>query len=504
MNMRHATLAFLLLISLLMGPLYVANLAQDDAAEELDIDSENMQPGNTISGTLNNTTPRQVWFIEGSRGEVIRFRLTVSSGDLDPILTVFDSRGTLLFRRDDQAGGRDLDLTVTLSRDDQYYVAVSRFGGALGSTQGTYDLLLERVGVLSQQGSTLRYGEPVIDRISNEQSEIYYTFRAQEGDILNLEMLRSSGTLDPYLIVVDSDRFQVADNDDYDNTTQNAIIRNLLIEKTGTYVVIATRYGQAGGDTAGNFVLTIDESDGSGLGNSILAPEAISSGQTVEGVINDNQVARYFTFNAAQHDLVTVSMDQTSGQLDAYLKIVNAGGEVLFEDDDGGSGRNSRITEFRVPEPGIYTIVATRLDEEAGTSQGGFRLQFRMEGNAFANVNPGIPRLIYGTSLQDAISDADPDSLFAFWGYTGDTINIFMNRIDGNLDPVLELLDAQQQRILRNDDAISGSTTNARIEGYSLPYTGVYYIRAMRYDGNLTDNTTIGRYSLSLQQIAGG
>ena len=91
-----------------------------------------------------------------------------------------------------------------------------------------------------------------------------------------------------------------------------------------------------------------------------------------------------------------------------------------------------------------------------------------------------------------------------FWGYTGDTINVFMNRIDGSLDPVLELLDAQQQRILRNDDAIGGGTTNARIEGYSLPYTGVYYLRAMRYDGNIGDANTAGRYSLSLQQVPGG
>lgn len=504
MMIRRALGAFLLLISLLMGPLNAATFAQDDTGEELDIDSETMQPGNAINGTLNDSTPRQVWFFEGSRGEVIRFRLTVGSGDLDPILTVFDSRGTLLFRRDDQAGGPDLDLTVTLARDEQYYVAVSRFGGALGSTQGTYDLLLERVGVLSQQGSTLRYGDPVIDRISNEQAEIYYTFRAQEGDIINIEMLRSSGNLDPYLIVVDSERFQVADNDDFDATTRNAIISNLLIEQTGTYVVIATRYGQAGGDTAGNFVLTVSESDGSGLGNSILAPQAITSGQTVEGVINDNQSSRFFTFSAAQHDLVTVAMDQTSGQLDAYLKIVNQSGNVLFEDDDGGSGRNARISQFRIPEAGTYTIEATRLDGEAGTSQGGFRLQFLLDGNAFASINPGIPRLIYGTSLQDSISDADPDSLFVFWGYTGDTINVFMNRIDGSLDPVLELLDAQQQRILRNDDAIGGGTTNARIEGYSLPYTGVYYLRAMRYDGNIGDANTAGRYSLSLQQVPGG
>ncbi|QPC82782.1 PPC domain-containing protein [Phototrophicus methaneseepsis] len=473
--------------------------AQDGADDiELDIESESVTPGSTISGTLDNNTPRNVWFFEGSRGEVVHFQLTVTSGTLDPVLTVFDSHGTLLFRRDDQANTRDLDLTVTLSRDDRYYISVARFGGALGSTQGGYSLLLERVGVLSQQGSTLRYDEPVIDRISSEQPELYYTFRAEEGDILNLEMIRSSGNLDPYLIVVDSNRYQIADNDDYNEQTEIARIANLLIEETGTYVVIATRYGQAGGDTAGNFVLTISESENSGLGNSILAPQRIASGESVEGIINDDQYQRYFTFTANQHDLVTITMDQTSGRLDAYLVLLTAADEVLFENDDGGSGRNARISQYRIPQAGTYTIVATRLDGEAGTSLGGFRLQFRIEGSAFEGVNPGIPRLTYGSSLQDQISDADPDSLFVFWGNAGETITVFMNRSDGDLDPVLELMDSQQQRILRNDDA-SETTQNARIERYSLPYTGVYYIRAMRYEG---EPATSGMYALSLQRVS--
>ena len=73
-----------------------------------------------------------------------------------------------------------------------------------------------------------------------------------------------------------------------------------------------------------------------------------------------------------------------------------------------------------------------------------------------------------------------------------------MNRSDGNLDTVVELLDNFQQRILRDDDG--GNGQNSRVERYSIPYTGLYYIRAQRYDGANGDPTTTGSYVLVLAQ----
>lgn len=487
-------LRYVVLLGVLSMLLYTVGVAaQDDLTEVGTV----LEPGASITGRIDSARSRQVWYFDGSRGEVIRFQLNVTSGDLDPLLALFDESGSVLFRRDDQGSGRDIDLTVTLRRDTRYFLVVSRFGEALGTTTGDYSLRVDRVGVLSEEGSTLRYGVSVTNRISSEEPEIFYTFRAEAGDILNVDMIRSSGTLDPYVMVVDASRFLLASNDDYSDQTRNARISNLLIEETGTYVVIATRYGQTAGDTAGSFVLTVSESEVSGLGNSELAPANIRPGQIEEGVIDDQRPARYYTFQGRQHDLVTITLDQTSGRLDAYLMLTNANGQSLVEDDDGGSGRNARIDRFRLPTDGTYTIIAMRHLGKDGDSFGGYRLQMRAEGNAFDGVNPAIPRLIYGTTLQDTINDADPDSLFAFWGIAGDTITIFMNRSSGDLDPFLELLDGQQRRILFNDDT-SQTSRNARIEGYTLPYTGLYYIRAKRYDGSAGNANTSGTYTLAL------
>lgn len=450
------------------------------------------------SGRIDNSTPRVAYRFVGSKGEVVRLTLEVTQGNLDPVLTVFEDGGRMVANQDDHSEGEP--LTLTLENDARYIVVVGRFGYALGTTNGTYTLTLERVGVLSQQGSTLRYDVPVIDIISNTQPQVYYTFRAQAGDLLTISMERNSGTLDPYLQVLDSDRFLIASNDDAEGeNSRNARIDNLLIERDGVYIVVATRYGQAAGNSAGSFVLTVATSPFSGLGNSARAPATIQYNQTVENTLNGINYERFYRFSGKQDDIVTVTLDQRSGRFDAYLVLADSQLVPLIEDDDSGGGRNARIDRFRLPADGTYILIAMRFGGATGEGEGGYRLTLQYNGTAYANVPEDIPRLLYGTTVNDRINDDDPSSLYAFWGRKGDVITATMTQLDGNLDPVLELLDSQRRRLLRDDD--SGGGKNAAIERYVLPYTGVYYLEAKRYDGNLGNANTSGNFRLVLAQV---
>src|SRR5690606_13201466 len=129
---------------------------------------------------------------------------------------------------------------------------------------GSFDLSVERIGVSSASGSALRYGDSVINNITNMSPQVYYSFRAERGDIVNISMFSDSGNLDPYLQVVDSNAFVIADNDDVPGSGLNARIEGLVIENTGTYIIVATRYGQAAGTSTGRFILTLDTAVGSG------------------------------------------------------------------------------------------------------------------------------------------------------------------------------------------------------------------------------------------------
>lgn len=450
-----------------------------------------------ISSTLDAATPRRVYTFDGTRGAIVRLLLTVDSGDLDAVLTVFDADGTVLYRRDDTPDSRNLQTTLSLAQTNTYYISVARFGLGVGSTSGAYTLLLENIGVLSEQGSTLQYGVPVVNTIDQTTPQIYYTVQANAGDILNIEMVRSSGSLDPFLQLVDRERFLLAENDDARADTRNARIENLLVEESGTYIIVATRYGEAAGSSAGSFVLTVDEATNSGMGNSRRAPAYMVPGRAREADLTDSQYERFYRFDAERDQIVTIVMERTDGLLDTFVTLTNAGYEPLISDDDSGSGKNSRIDSYRIPADGIYHLIATRYEGAEGETEGSFRLEIIDEGNAFAGVPAEIPRLVYGTTVPDSITQDDSESLYAFWGTAGERVTVRMNRVDGTLNPLVEVLDDDRVRMVYNDD-VTETNSNAAIESYALTYTGVHFIRATRYTGSGGDSTTTGAFNLTL------
>ena len=134
-----------------------------------------VDPSGIIGGRLDDANPREVFFLDGLRGEVIQFELRATDGDLDPVLAVFDNTGLLEFYRDDGDGGPTIAQEMTLNTNGRYFLVVGRFGHQLGSTAGAFELRLTRAGVISQEGNALRYGDSVIGAISHTEPQAYYT-----------------------------------------------------------------------------------------------------------------------------------------------------------------------------------------------------------------------------------------------------------------------------------------------------------------------------------------
>ena len=449
-----------------------------------------------ISGHLDANKTRDVFYVDGLRGEVIRFELNATEGDLDPVLSVFDDSGALQLHRDDSAAGFGTAEDLTIKTTGRYYVVVGRFGYDLGSTAGSYELRMTRRGVVSERGSTLRYGDSVIGTISDTTAEVYYTFQAQQGDILAISMVRSSGTLDPFLRVVDGDRFVIAENDDQVGAdTRNARVDALVIQSSGTYIIVATRYD----DSSGSFVLSIEEAENSGSGSSRLAPLPISYGESRTAVLSHGQYERFYSFEAEKDDLITITLVRgDSGDLDSFVILTDAEFATLIEDDDSGGNQNARISDFRIPAAGRYHLVATRFEGSSGKTSGEFKLSLDIVDNPFVDVPAGSVSLNYGTSVTGKISADNEQDIYAFYGRQGEVVTIAMTRVDGDLDAFLELLDGKQQVVTSNDDG--GNGQNALINNYPLPATGTYYLRARRYAGTSGNPNTAGSYVLVLAE----
>jgi hypothetical protein len=273
-----------------------------------------------------------------------------------------------------------------------------------------------------------------------------------------------------------------------------------VIEADGTYVIIATRYGEVAGTSNGSFVLSLEETDNSGLGNTLQTAAPLPDEGFTEGEISGNQFEQYFTFFGNENDIVTISMDRISGSLDAYLILLDADLREVAVDDDGGGGQNAQLRNLRLPDTGLYYVQATRFDGPEGESVGRFRVTLERLGGAFDQVQETAQPILYGSTVPGVIDADNPDILYAFYGQQGDIITVSMNRSDGNLDPVVAILGENLNPLISDDD--SGGGQNARVERFVLGRTGVYYIRAARYRGPEGDSNTRGGYVLVLARIS--
>ena len=181
-----------------------------------------------------------------------------------------------------------------------------------------------------------------------------------------------SSTVDTYLYLLDS-RGRVVEQDDDGGSGRNSRIARRL--GAGTYTVEATTYSP--GET-GSFTLrvragaspppptttTVAPSGSSGSSCAVVSLGTVGgsvsrSGNWSRGCGSSRRGGGYY---ARQYRFVVgaesdVRIDVESSTVDTYLYLLDSRGRVVEQDDDGGSGRNSRIA--RRLGAGTYTVEAT-------------------------------------------------------------------------------------------------------------------------------------------------
>lgn len=334
--------------------------------------------GQRVEGDITDRAPLQPYTFDGLRGEFVRATLTRTSGDLDATLTLSDPDGAVLLRRDEDPDPDRLAVALRLPRSGAFTLTVGRFGLAYGTTRGGYQLHLERLGVSADSGSGLRFGDTVANLISDDMPEIFYSFRAQRGDLITLAMRRDGGTLDPLLRIVDANRQILVEADDW-RGTPDARVERWQVPADGQYVIVATRYGGVAGRTTGQFLLTLDKIPDSALGSTPDLAIQVALGQTAERDISAQRYEVWYTFEGRAGERITVDLVRLSGSLDPFLVLLDPELREIASHDDlvDGEQRDSRLENFSLPNDGKYYLIATRYERGAGTTIGRFRLTLR-------------------------------------------------------------------------------------------------------------------------------
>ncbi|MCL4877368.1 MAG: pre-peptidase C-terminal domain-containing protein [Anaerolineae bacterium] len=494
--------------------------------------------GESVRGVINATAPSYSFQFRGSAGDSVIITMSRAGGDLDSYLYLLDTAG-ITIAEDDSSGGinGDARVAVSLPADGTYNVLATRRGQDAGTTAGTFLLELqsdaEPVSVATTSPDVppnlagfpeITYGETVQGEISNQSVLNVYIFKGEAEDEISVTLESPDGGLDPYLFLLDANQVPIAENDDIiDGQNRNSQIE-FVVPESGYYVIVATRFEQDAGTTAGPFALTLrragdpvsPETANSGSFVQRLGAQRINAGDTPDGAFQPLQFTKVYTFPASAGTVIDFSVTTDDNSATTVI-LTNDRMQPIASTDSG------TLLGVSVPSTGNYLIFIAPARGPAVPTNVGYILAFNATGNEFAVeeeataeataeateeaiVEEATPTQIplelmtYGDTVTGTLDEEVTSLRYLFTGNEGDIVRIQMSAASGNLDTLIELLDENERLIDTNDDIVQGVNRNSSLQ-VALPSDGQYIIRATRFEP--TDGTppTTGDFTLSLTYV---
>lgn len=252
----------------------------------------------------------------------------------------------------------------------------------------------------------------VTGTIDNEHPARLYTYSGVGGEVINVSMQSVSGSLDPFLLIIDPKGRELVRNDDDGTDSYDAAVRGFRLPESGTYIIVASRYAQQYGFSTGDFELRVTKAPGSETPFGLFT-QPIAYGVEVTGTIDDNQPPILYTFRGTAGDTVSIHMVATSGDLDTRIALTDNLGNVLaFNDDDMVNlSINAYIENYILPASGYYTIIASHYT--AAANSGDYTLLVRLEAAGERGAIHPIYAPINSENSRTLRADGQPFSNFS-------------------------------------------------------------------------------------------
>ncbi len=398
----------------------------------------------------------------------------------------------------------------------------------------------------------LRYGEPV-DGALGAGASASFAFLARQGDPLVIDATAKGGEIDPVLDLFAPDGTRIA-TDDNGGGKRNARIDDLRAPADGRYTVRVTNAARGGG---GNFALIVNNADQiiAYHGGRADSPFTLDTGYqgyqlsepwrttaltyhivniiggfpdgAIEQVIAESFAAwtqnTPLTFTRVQDRNAHIVIQFT--RIDGASQVLGqacppsspCAGNVEFDVDENwvlyepnafndisflgvathefghaiGLLHSSDSSALMYPQYSPHNLQPSR-DDIAGVQ----RLYGAGRGGVF-----GQPTAVpgggadQGESIVSAITDQQWVEFWDFEAVAGEYLTFSMEALDGGLDPLLVIIDANNNVLAYDDD--SGADLNALIRNVRFPQSGTYTAAATRFEQ--VQGYTTGRYRLSME-----
>ncbi len=322
------------------------------------VDFTRIDFGSVVAGSITDAAPQRFYVIGGQQGDLIRVIMTRTGGSLAPRLRILNERDVELSRETQTRAGESIAY-VTLPQTGWYLVEAG--SGSPDEAAGSFDLYATRLAA-----AVLTIGQQVSGAFTPEAPSLSYIVNARIGDAITVTMFTtdSGGAVQPQLELLD-----LSLNPVDSSTGERFVTLRSTIPRSGPYIVRVTDLSGAGG----GFNLRVGSTP-----NRSFSTLPVAYNNQYKGIISAAAPLSFYRFAGKTGELVTLSMsaqpDAAGGDLNAYLILMDNDLNELASNDDVSTGRDSRITQFRLPKDGEYVIVASRSGLASGTTTGGYDL----------------------------------------------------------------------------------------------------------------------------------
>lgn len=404
-------------------------------------DFDSISYGQTIAGKKDT----RWWQFGGEAGEFISIAMDKIDAGVDAYLELLDATGTVLKFDDD--GGRDQNsrLIFPLPEHGQYYIRAINRGAP-----GRYEVTLNRLEL-----TTLKDGRTMT---ATTEAQSLWQFKGQQaGEFISLAMDGIDPGVDAYLELWNANGAVLAFDDDSGGDWNSRLTHPLPTD--GRYYVRATSIGGPG-----RYELTLNRLE--------VAP--LNENQAITTTTDAHSLWR---FDGRAGEYIYIAMDGIDEGVDAYLKLLDANGDILQFDDDGGGSLNSRLV-YPLPADDRYYVQTTSIGQP-----GLYQLMLTRH----TTTTIGFGDIKFGTTIEQPV--------WIFDGERGDVMSIELTGANLAFDPQLTLFDASGVVLSGNDDSGEGYMGyDARMPPLALPASGRYAISVGR--GGSSEP-----YTLSLRTI---
>lgn len=231
-------------------------------------------------------------------------------------------------------------------------------------------------------------GQTVNGEISSAGEQDVYYFDGSAGQEVTIEMMKSSGNLDPYITLYRPNGSYLAYDDDGAGYPNARLCYRL--PESGRYQIRAKSYASS---QTGAYTLRVNAGSG---GRDTDDGRWLVHDRWLDGRIDPNSDEDWYYFSGIEGRIVSIRMNRSGGGLDSYLELYGPNGSRIAYDDDGGGWdtRNAWLVTV-LPSTGTYRVKARSYNH---SSSGSYTIRLRMvDANNYALSRPS-----YASSVENS------------------------------------------------------------------------------------------------------